>query len=35
VTFEVKNELIGLSIHYPTFEEILKRYREHVETRDK
>jgi ethanolamine utilization protein EutQ (cupin superfamily) len=35
VAFEVKNELIGLSIHYPTFEEILKRYREHVDTREK
>jgi mannose-6-phosphate isomerase-like protein (cupin superfamily) len=33
VTFEVKSELIGLSIHYPAFEEILKRYKEYAETR--
>ncbi|GEM_PF-2302323 len=35
VTLEVKSELRGLSVHYPTFEEILERYRERVETRDK
>jgi ethanolamine utilization protein EutQ (cupin superfamily) len=35
VTFAVKSELIGLSIHYPTFDEILKRYREYADTRDK
>lgn len=34
VTFEVKSELIALSVHYPTFEEILKRYKEYVESRD-
>lgn len=33
VTFENKSELIGLSIHYPAFEEILKRYKEYAETR--
>jgi ethanolamine utilization protein EutQ (cupin superfamily) len=30
LTFEIKNELIGLTIHYPTFEEILKRYKEYA-----
>jgi len=32
VTFESKSELVGLTIHYPAFEEILKRYREYAET---
>jgi ethanolamine utilization protein EutQ (cupin superfamily) len=31
LTFEIKSELIGLTIHYPTFEEILKRYKEYAE----
>ena len=31
LTFEIKNELVGLTIHYPTFEEILKRYKEYAE----
>ena len=30
LTFEIKNELVGLTIHYPTFEEILKRYKEYA-----
>jgi len=35
VTFESKSELVGLTIHYPAFEEILKRYKEYAETGDK
>jgi len=31
LTFEIKSELVGLTIHYPTFEEILKRYKEYAE----
>ena len=31
LTFEIKNELVGLTSHYPTFEEILKRYKEYAE----
>jgi len=31
VTFEIKSELIGLTIHYPSFEEILKRYKEYAQ----
>jgi ethanolamine utilization protein EutQ (cupin superfamily) len=31
LTFEIQSELIGLTIHYPTFEEILKRYKEYAE----
>jgi ethanolamine utilization protein EutQ (cupin superfamily) len=31
LTFEIKSELTGLTIHYPTFEEILKRYKEYAE----
>jgi len=31
LTFEIKNELVGLSVYYPTFEEILKRYKEYAE----
>ena len=31
LNFEIKNELVGLTIHYPTFEEILKRYKEYAE----
>ena len=30
-TFEIKSELTGLTIHYPTFEEILKRYKEYAQ----
>ncbi len=30
LTFEVKEELLGLSIYYPTFEEILERYKEYA-----
>lgn len=32
LTFENKSELTGLTIHYPTFEEILKRYKDYAET---
>lgn len=28
--FETKNELVGLTIHYPTFEEIIKRYKDYA-----
>ena len=35
LTFEVKNELVGLTIHYPTFEEILNRYKEYAEKSEK
>lgn len=31
LTFEIKNELVGFTIHYPTFEEILKRYKDYAE----
>ena len=29
--FEVKKELVGLTVHYPDFGEILKRYKEYAE----
>lgn len=29
--FEIKNALVGLTFHYPTFEEIFKRYQEYAE----
>ena len=35
LTFEVKNEMVGLTIHYPTFEEILNRYKEYAEKSEK
>ena len=31
LTFEIKKELVGLTVYYPTFEEILKRYKEFAE----
>ena len=29
--FEIKNALVGLTFHYPTFEEIFKRYQEYAD----
>jgi ethanolamine utilization protein EutQ (cupin superfamily) len=29
--FEIKNALVGLTFHYPTFEEIFKRYQERAD----
>jgi len=31
LTFEIKNGLVGLTVYYPTFEEIFKRYQEFAE----
>ncbi len=33
--FEIKNGLVGLTFHYPTFEEIFKRYQEYAEQSQK
>jgi ethanolamine utilization protein EutQ (cupin superfamily) len=30
--FEIKSDLVGLTIYYPTFEEILERYKEYAES---
>lgn len=30
LTFEIKNELVGVTVYYPTFEEILNRYKEYA-----
>ena len=35
LTFEIKNGLVGLTIYYPTFEEILARYKEYAAERSK
>lgn len=34
LTFEIQNELTGLTIYYPTFEEIIKRYKAYAEKRE-
>jgi ethanolamine utilization protein EutQ (cupin superfamily) len=30
LSFDIKNQVVGISFYYPTFEEILKRYKEYA-----
>lgn len=35
LTFEIKEELMGLTVHYPDFEEIFKRYKSYAQQLNK